>query len=36
MATNFVPSFTANIVAGLILTPILLVAYSAIVARSGR
>ncbi len=33
---DFVPSFLTNIVNGLILTPILMVAYSAIVARSGR
>lgn len=36
MVQNFMPSFLANIVNGLILTPILLVAYSAVVARSGR
>jgi energy-coupling factor transport system substrate-specific component len=36
MATNFTPSFVNNIVNGLILTPILMVAYSAIVRRSGR
>lgn len=33
---NFVPAFLSNIVNGLILVPILMVAYSAIVARSGR
>ena len=33
---NFTPSFLTNIVNGLILTPILMVAYSAIVRRSGR
>ncbi len=36
MVQNFMPSFLANIVNGLILTPILLIAYSAVVARSGR
>lgn len=36
MATNFVPAFVPNIINGLILTPILMVAYSAIIARSGR
>ena len=33
---NFVPAFLSNIVNGLIIVPILLVAYSAIVSRSGR
>ncbi len=33
---NFMPAFISNIVNGLILVPILMVAYSAIVARSGR
>ncbi len=33
---DFVPAFVPNILAGLVLTPILMVAYSAIVARSGR
>lgn len=33
---NFTPSFITNIVWGLILTPILMIAYSAIVRRSGR
>ena len=33
---NFTPAFLTNIVNGLILTPILMVAYSAIVRRSGR
>ena len=33
---NFTPSFLSNIVNGLILTPILMIAYSAIVKRSGR
>jgi energy-coupling factor transport system substrate-specific component len=36
MATNFVPAITSNLIWGLILVPILLVAYSAIVRRSGR
>lgn len=36
VAINFTPSFISNIVNGLILVPILMVAYSAIVARSGR
>ncbi len=33
---NFLPSFLTNIVWGLILLPILMVAYAAIVQRSGR
>lgn len=36
MATNFMPSFISNVINGLILVPILMVAYSAIQARSGR
>jgi energy-coupling factor transport system substrate-specific component len=36
MIQNFIPSFLTNTVNGLILTPILMVAYSAIVRRSGR
>jgi len=36
MATNFVPAFISNIVNGLILVPILMVAYSAVRGRSGR
>jgi energy-coupling factor transport system substrate-specific component len=36
MVQNFVPSFLSNIINGLILTPILMVAYSAILKRSGR
>jgi energy-coupling factor transport system substrate-specific component len=36
VGANFVPAFVGNIVNGLILVPILLVAYSAIVSRSGR
>lgn len=33
---NFLPAFITNIVNGLILVPVLMVAYSAIVSRSGR
>lgn len=33
---NFTPSFVSNIVNALILTPILMIAYSAVVKRSGR
>lgn len=36
MVQNFTPSFLANVVNGLILTPILMIAYSAVVGRSGR
>jgi energy-coupling factor transport system substrate-specific component len=36
MATNFMPAFISNIINGLILVPILMIAYAAIVARSGR
>ncbi|MBI9043714.1 MAG: ECF transporter S component [Anaerolineaceae bacterium] len=36
MATTFVPSFITNVVNGLILTPLLMIAYSAIRNRSGR
>lgn len=36
MVQNFWPAFSSNIVNGLVLVPILLVAYSAIVRRSGR
>jgi energy-coupling factor transport system substrate-specific component len=36
LVQNFTPAFLTNIVNGLILTPILMVAYSAIVRRSGR
>ena len=36
VATNFMPSFITNIIWGLILVPILMVAYSAVQARSGR
>ena len=33
---DFIPSFITNILWGLVLTPILMVAYSAVQARSGR
>jgi energy-coupling factor transport system substrate-specific component len=36
IAVNFLPSVISNLVNGLILTPILMVAYNAIVSRSGR
>jgi energy-coupling factor transport system substrate-specific component len=36
LVQNFVPSFVSNIVNGLILTPILMIAYSAVSRRSGR
>lgn len=36
LVQNFVPGFLSNIVNGLILTPILMIAYSAVVSRSGR
>jgi energy-coupling factor transport system substrate-specific component len=36
LTVNFLPAFITNIVNGLILVPILMVAYSAIAARSGR
>lgn len=36
MATNFVPAFITNIINGLVLTPLLMIAYSAIRGRSGR
>jgi energy-coupling factor transport system substrate-specific component len=36
MATNFLPAFISNVVNGLILVPILMIAYAAIQARSGR
>jgi len=36
VAINFLPSFITNIVWGLVLVPILMVAYSAVQARSGR
>lgn len=36
VAVNFLPAFITNIIWGLILVPILMVAYSAVQARSGR
>ena len=36
IAVNFLPAFISNIVNGLILLPILMVAYAAVVQRSGR
>jgi energy-coupling factor transport system substrate-specific component len=36
VAINFVPSFITNIIWGLVLVPILMVAYSAVQTRSGR
>ncbi len=36
LATNFVPAFITNAIWGLILVPILMVAYSAIQTRTGR
>jgi energy-coupling factor transport system substrate-specific component len=36
MATNFLPSFISNVINGLILVPILMIAYAAIRGRSGR
>jgi energy-coupling factor transport system substrate-specific component len=36
MATNFLPAFITNVVNGLILVPILMIAYAAIRGRSGR
>ncbi len=36
MATNFLPAFISNVINGLILVPILMVAYAAIRGRSGR
>lgn len=36
MATNFLPAFISNVVNGLILVPILMIAYGAVQARSGR
>jgi len=33
---NFLPAFITNIIWGLILLPILMIAYAAIVQRSGR
>mgnify|MGYP005810656091 CR=1 FL=1 len=36
LVQNFLPGFLSDIVNGLILTPILMIAYSAVAARSGR
>jgi len=36
MTANFVPAFISNAINGLVLLPIVMVAYSAIVKRSGR
>jgi len=36
MTTTFVPAFVTNIINGLILTPLLMIAWSAIRSRSGR
>jgi energy-coupling factor transport system substrate-specific component len=36
VAINFLPSFISNIIWGLVLVPILMVAYSAVQSRSGR
>ena len=36
MATNFLPAFISNVINGLILVPILMIAYAAIRGRSGR
>jgi energy-coupling factor transport system substrate-specific component len=36
VAVNFMPSFITNIIWGLVLVPILMVAYSAVQSRSGR
>lgn len=36
MTANFVPAFISNAINGLVLLPIIMVAYSAIVKRSGR
>jgi energy-coupling factor transport system substrate-specific component len=33
---NFIPAFVTNVIWGLILLPILMIAYAAIVQRSGR
>ncbi len=33
---NFIPSVVANLINGLILVPILMIAYDAVVSRSGR
>jgi energy-coupling factor transport system substrate-specific component len=36
VAVNFMPAFITNMIWGLVLVPILMVAYSAIQSRSGR
>lgn len=36
LAVNFLPAFLTNIINGLILVPILMIAYAAVVSRSGR
>lgn len=36
MATNFIPSFISNVINGLILVPILMIAFAAVRGRSGR
>jgi energy-coupling factor transport system substrate-specific component len=36
IGVNFVPAFVSNIINGLVLVPLLLLAYSAVAARSGR
>lgn len=36
VAVNFLPAFITNLIWGLVLVPILMVAYSAVQARSGR
>ena len=36
LAVNFTPAFITNVIWGLILVPILMVAYSAVQSRSGR
>jgi energy-coupling factor transport system substrate-specific component len=33
---NFIPSAVANLINGLILVPILMIAYDAVISRSGR
>lgn len=33
---NFIPAFVTNVIWGLILLPVLMIAYAAIVQRSGR
>jgi len=36
LLANFVPSFVTNIIWGLVLLPLLMIAYAAILKRSGR